>query len=77
MVWLAVDSRTYMIGVVKTLLFGWASPDCFALLDVAIKSELFFIGVHIWIIVCPRGMTPARCQMEGPIMGSSIILKYT
>jgi hypothetical protein len=43
MVWLAVDSRTYMIGVVKRLLFGWASPDCFACLDVAIKSELFFL----------------------------------
>jgi hypothetical protein len=42
MVWLAVDSRTYMIGVVKRLFFGWASPDCFAFLDVAIKSELFF-----------------------------------
>jgi hypothetical protein len=74
MVWLAVDSRTYMIGVVKRLFFGWASPDCFAFLGVAIKSELFFfIGAHIWIIVCPSGMTPAKCQMEGPIMGSSVI----
>jgi hypothetical protein len=43
MVWLAVDSRTYMIGVVKRLLFGWASPDCFAFFDVAIKSECFFL----------------------------------
>ena len=72
MVWLAVDSRTYIIGVVRRLLIGWASPDCFAFLDVALKSD-FVIGAHSLIIVCPSGMTPAKCQMEGPIMGSSVI----
>jgi hypothetical protein len=48
MVWLAVDSRTYMIGVVKRLLFGWASPDCFAFLDVAITSKWFLLVEHIF-----------------------------
>ena len=48
MVWLAVDSRTYMIGVVRRLLLGWASPDCFAFLDVAITSKWFLLVEHIF-----------------------------